>query len=294
MSWCSSGSMTTLSASRIWSLVGMGPSLAGAATRRRAVVGQPSRASICARRARAPSRRSSPSVAAISSSATPWASMPRIASSGGSSRSPSARSARGSSGRAQLTAQDGGERARRRRLREHGVGAGDRGPDPQPGVGEGAVDHDPRRLRQRARAQAQRQAVVVGQVQVQQRDRRAQVGDRLEALLRRRRGGDDAQALLVVEQPAQAGAHRGMVVDDDEIQHRPRMLDASAPVYPGSPVSRRLGLHQSAPDGVAHELHAVAHAELGRGCSCGGAPPSSRSARGRRRSRASSAPRRSA
>ena len=72
-------------------------------------------------------------------------------------------------------------------------------------------------------------------MQVQQRDRRTQVGDGLEAFLRRGRGGDDAQALRLVEQPAESGADRGMVVDDDEIQHRPRMLRRAAPGLSGEP-----------------------------------------------------------
>ena len=73
--------------------------------------------------------------------------------------------------------------------------------------------------------------------------------------------------VLVVDQPAQSGADRGMVVDDDEIQHRPRMLRRGRPGPSGAPQYRAAlrppRLDQSAPDGVADELHAVAHAELG-------------------------------
>ena len=69
----------------------------------------------------------------------------------------------------------------------------------------------------------------------------------------------------LVEQPAEAGADRGMVVDDDEIHigrgccGRGRPGPSGEPRISGVP----LGLDESAPDGVAHELHAVAHAELG-------------------------------
>ena len=81
-----------------------------------------------------------------------------------------ARRARGLQRRAQLTPQDGEQRAWGRRLGQHRVGARDRGADGEPVVGERAVDHDTRRLRQRAGAQAQREPVVVGQVQVHERD----------------------------------------------------------------------------------------------------------------------------
>ena len=219
MARCSSGSMTTFSASRIWSLVGM--RLLSQATRLSAAASGTPRAPAAEARQHRPAARlertpaSSPSVAAISRSADAvgeHAEDREVVRR--SSRSPSARSARGSSaGRgsprsASSSARGGADFGSTR------VGAGDRGPDRQPGVGERGVDDHPRRLGQRARAQAQREAVVVGQVQVDQRDRRARVGDRLEALARRGRGGGDAQAVLVLDQPAQSGADGGVIVDD--------------------------------------------------------------------------------
>ena len=265
--------MTTFSASRIWSLVGMAHIIAGrvyAAAERDAAAEHRGRGATA--RERLGARR--PSVAAISASPTPWASIPRIARSSGARRAPTARSARGSSG----------ARCPPRRASSSARGGADFGSTASAPaiaastasvvVGERRVDDHARRLGQRARAQAQREAVVVGQVQVDQRDGGARVGDRLEALARRRRRRRDPQVVLVVDQPAQPGADRGVVVDDDEVHPRDCRAAAAAPPSGDAPyLTRARPARAGSRSGRARRGRA---SRAWRGCSCGGARRSSR------------------
>ena len=151
MRW-SSGSMTTFSASRIWSLVGMRlhcrrPSVTrqpGDAARR-----PPRRASIAQRRASSqlgvePERgRDLPRADAVGEHPEDRQ-VVRI-----EALADRAQRARRRASALRAVAQRVEQRARRRGLRQHRLGAGDRGAHGEPGVGERRVDDHARRLRQR-------------------------------------------------------------------------------------------------------------------------------------------------
>ena len=215
--------------------------VAGAATRPRADGGRgwpPSRASIAQRRASSHSG-SSPSVAAIS----------RV----GRRRGRACRGSRRSAGVEPLAERPQRARVQRRARRraarraaprrgglgQHGLGAGDRGAHGQAGVGEGGVDDHARRRRaargcagtargRRRRAGAGRPARRSGCVSaIASKPSRAVAA----------RGGD-AQAVLVVDQPAQPGTNGGVVVDEHNV-HPDSVAPRPAPVAPSGDAPHR-------------------------------------------------------